>query len=99
MLDRLGDGMLVAEYYASRYSDERVNGILRSILIEYAHNHLNWSESSPSTDWVRRVLFEVDGNEDACIEECIHRLVDNQLSHLVQTKFYPKEEQGDAFFL
>jgi len=95
-LDRFGNGMLVVEYYASRYSDERVNDIRRSILIEYAHNHLNWSESNPTTDWVRRVLFEVDGNEDACIEECIHRLVDNQLSHLVKTKFYPKEEQGDA---
>ena len=60
------------------FGAERVNNILQVVELNYKNEHLCGSEGSPTTKFVSDILFEVDGNEDDCIELCIERMVENQ---------------------
>ena len=86
MLCNLGDVSLVIDYYVNTYSYERVKIIIQLVEHEFAREHVRSSQGSPDKDWVLRVLSEVGGNEDVCIEECIRRMNENQQAN---TRLFP----------
>ena len=86
MLCNLGDVSLVIDYYVNTYSYERVKIIIQRVVLEFARSHVCGSQGIPDKDWVLRVLSEVGGNEDVCIEECIRCMSENQQ---VDTRLFP----------
>ena len=60
------------------YSDNRVNEIRKLAVQEFSREHLLISQDSPDMDMIRGILFEVNGNKEDCINECIRRMKEKQ---------------------
>ena len=60
------------------YSDNRVNEIRKLAVHEFSREHLLISQDSPDMDTIRGILFEVNGNKEDCINECICRMEEKQ---------------------